>query len=251
MFTPASLLSASCYTIELLPFHFLAYYPFRGHFRFPLWFVLLINGVNMSAQFLLCCYVAGTGGDIRSWDILTAVVSMAAYLFCVKAQVPKLLFIYTLVVDYVMIVRGIAVFLDIRFFTEPGHGYTLLGMPSGTIIRLIPFIITAPFMLTFLDITKRRVLGSHALQLWRTIWLIPALTSFIVLMFTWNLNIISVSGMAFLLARVSLLIMIFIVYHILVSSLESLKLQGEAKERARSQEQLIHLQRAQYSMLQK
>lgn len=163
----------------------------------------------MSAQFLLCCYVAGTEGDIRSWDILTAVISMAAYLYCVKAQVPKLLFIYTLVVDYIMIVRGIAVFLDIRFFTEPGHGYTLLGMPSSTIIRLIPFIITAPFMLTFLDITKRRGLSSHALQLWRTIWLIPALTSFIVLMFTWNLNIISVSGMTFLLARVSLLIIIF------------------------------------------
>ena len=81
--------------------------------------------------------------------------------------------------------------------------------------------------------------------------MIPALTSFIVLIFTYNLNVISVARLAFLLARVCLLIMVLIVYYLLVSSLESLKLQGEAEERARNQEQIMATQRAQYSMLQK
>lgn len=251
MFTPSALLSSFCYMAELLPFHLLAYYPFRGQFRFPLWAVLSVNSFFMFIQFFLYSCQYSMGSNSRSLDILVALVSMATYLACVKADISKLLFIYTLVVDYIMIVRGTAVFLEIRFFMEPGETYRLLDTPSRTIIRMIPFVVTTPFMLTFLNITKDRVLRTHAPQLWRTIWLIPALTTFIVLLFTWNLNMISVSGLAFLLARVCLLITMFIVYYILVSSLESLKLQGGAEERARNQEQIMAMQKAQYSMLQK
>lgn len=251
MFTPLVLLSSFCYIVELLPYHFLAYYPFRGHFRFPLWAVLSINGFFISIQFFFFAYQYSIGIDVRSTDTLIALVSMTTYLICVKAEISKLLFIYTLVVDYIMVVRGSAIFLEIHFFTEPGGIYYLLDTPARTIIRTVSFIVTIPFMLTFLNMTKERVLRTHAPQLWRTIWLIPALTSFIVLLFTWDLNMISVSGLAFLLARVCLLITIFIVYHVLVSSLESLKLQGEIEERARNQEQIMAMQRAQYSMLQK
>ena len=251
MFTPSVLFPSFSYMAELLPFHLLAYYPFRGQFRFPLWAVLSVNGFFMSVQFLLYSYQYSVNGDTRSLDILVALMSIITYLACVKADIGKLLFIYTLVVDYIMIVRGITVFWEIRFFMEPGETYSLLDSPGKTIIRMIPFAVTAPFMLIFLNITKERVLRTRASQLWRTIWLIPALTSFIVLLFTWDLNMIYVSGLAFLLARVCLLIISFIVYYVLVSSLESLKLQGEAEERARNQEQIMAMQRAQYSMLQK
>ena len=251
MFTPSVLLSSFSYMIELLPFHLLAYYSFRGQFRFPLRVVLSVNGFFLSVQFFLYSYQYSTGGDIRTLDILVALISMITYLAFVKADIGKLMFIYTLVVDYTMIVRGIAIFLEIRFFMESGETYYLLDTPFKTLLRMIPFVITSPFMLIFLNITKERVLQTHAPQLWRTVWLIPAHTSFIVLLFTWDLNMIHVSGLAFLLARVCLLITIFIVYYVLVSSLKSLKLQGEAEERARNQEQIMAMQRAQYSMLQK
>lgn len=251
IFSSNSLLSASSYIIELLPFHILAYYPFRGKFRFPIWTIFFLVGFNMSCEFLVCCHQYNIGQDIRTWDIVFAISSMAIYLTCVKTEIPKLLFIYTLVVDYIMIVRGIAIFLDIQFFRGPGISYRFLGTPVDTIIRLIPLVVTAPFMLIFLDITKERVLRSYASKLWRVIWLVPALTTLVVLTFTWNINTMSVPGLLFLLARVCLLIMVFIMYYILVSSLESLKLQGEAEERARNQEQLIALQRSQYIRLQK
>lgn len=251
MFTPSALLSSASYMAELIPFHLLAYYPFREQLRFPLWAVLSVTGFFMSVQFFLYSYQYSIGADIRSLDLLFALISMITYLACVKADISKLLFIYTLIVDYLMIVRGSAIFLEIRFFTEPGETYRILDTPASTIIRMVPFMITVPFMLAFLNITKDRVLRIHAPQLWRTIWLIPALTSFIVLLFTWDLNMISVSGLIFLLARLCLLITIFIVYYVLISSLESLKLQGEMEERARKQEQIMAMQRAQYSMLQK
>ena len=118
MFTPSVLLSSFSYMIELLPFHLLAYYSFRGQFRFPLRVVLSVNGFFLSVQFFLYSYQYSTGGDIRTLDILVALISMITYLAFVKADIGKLLFIYTLVVDYTMIVRGIAIFLEIRFFME-------------------------------------------------------------------------------------------------------------------------------------
>lgn len=251
MFTPSVLLSSFSYMIELLPFHLLAYYPFRGQFRFPLWAVLSVNGFFLSVQFFLYSYQYSIGNDIRTLDILVALISMITYLAFVKVDIGKLLFIYILVVDYIMIVRGIAAFLEIRFFMEPGETYYLFDTPGKTIFRMIPLVLTSPFMLIFLNIMKERVLQTRAPQLWRTIWLIPAHTSFIVLLFTWDLNMIHVSGLAFLLARVCLLTTIFIVYYVLVSSLKSLKLQGEAEERARNQEHIMAMQRTQYSMLQK
>lgn len=251
LITPSALLSSFSYIVELLPFHLLAYYPFRGQFRFPLWAVVFINAVLMSVQCLGYVYLYGIGADARPFDISVALIFMVTYMSCVKTNIPKLLFIYTLIVDYIMIARGTGIFLEICFFTEPGEPLHLLGAPSVTISRMVPTVVTSPFMLSFLNITKERVLHSHAPKLWRTIWMIPALTSFIVLIFTYNLNVISVARLAFLLARVCLLIMVLIVYYLLVSSLESLKLQGEAEERARNQEQIMAMQRAQYSMLQK
>ena len=251
MFTPASLLAASSYLIELLPYHLLAYYPFQDRLRYPAWFVTLLIGLNMTAEFLVCCYCHFLGKDIRTWDFFMAVISLCIYLWCVNAEISKLLFIYILVVDYVMIARGTAIFLDIRFFSQPGTIYRFLGAPGDTMVRVIPVAITAPFMFKFLTITKERVLHSHAPQLWRTIWLIPGLTSFTILALTWNINVASVATLATLLARLSLLIMIFVIYYVLVTSLESLRLQGEAEERTRNQEQLLIFQRMQYSRLQK
>lgn len=105
---------------------------------------LFLVGFNMSCEFLVCCHQYNIGQDIRTWDIVFAISSMAIYLTCVKTEIPKLLFIYTLVVDYIMIVRGIAIFLDIQFFRGPGISYRFLGTPVDTIIRLIPLVVTAP-----------------------------------------------------------------------------------------------------------
>lgn len=251
MFTSSSVIASFSYGLEFLPIHILAYYPFRNHLRFPLWMVVCLNILNMSLEFLMGCYQYSVGKDIRNWDIIFAAISMAVYLLCVRAQISKLLFIYLLVVDYFLIVRGTAIFLDICLVGTNGISYRFLGAPSDLLRRYLLIALTGPFMLIFLDITRKKVLNSHAPQLWRVIWLLPALTSFVVLLFTWDVNIISVNGLSFLLARICLLIMVFIVYHMLISSLESIRLQGEAEERARNQEQIMAMQRAQYSMLRK
>lgn len=251
MFTSSSVLASFSYIIELVPIHLLAYYPFRDRLRFPAWLVYSLVSLNLSAEFIVCCYLYSKGQDIRNMDIFFALVSFTCYFSCVETEVPKLLFVYILITDYVMIVRGIAIFLTIRFFADSSHSYVFLGAPSDTIIRMIPNILTLPLILHFITDTKEQVLKSNAPQLWSTFWLLPALTTIIVLMATWNVNMISISGLTFLLARVCLLISVIIIYHTLLSSLESIRLQGETEERARNQEQLISLQKFEYARMQK
>lgn len=250
MFTPDALLAAFSYILELSPFHLLAYYPFRDDLRRPRWAVFFV-ALNLSVEFIVCCYLYTAGKDVRAVDLLFALLSMLIYFSNVRAELPKLVFIYVMIVDYILVVRGISIFLYVRFFHTPGTPYLLLDDPSGTMIRLIPSVLLAPFMLYFLNVTKERVLRSYAPTLWSTMWLLPVLTTGIVMLFTYDLDLISVTGLSFLLARVCLLIISIVIYFIFVSSLESLRLQGEAEERARNQAQIIALQQFQYTRLQK
>lgn len=252
MFTSAALLTSLCYIMELAPYHLMAYVPFRGQLRFPKWAVSCLVGGNLFVEFLVCCHQYSIGQDIRNWDLVFAATSIIIYFTCIKTQLSKLLFIYLLIVDYIMILRGAAIFIDIRFFHDRSVPYKLLDNQLWSFaIRLIPLIVTAPFMTMFLYTTKERVLRSNAPQIWRVIWMLPGLNTIIVCLFTYNLNTLSISGLSFLLARVSLLITTIIIYHQLVSSLDVLRLQGEAEERARNQENFLALQRLQYSRLQK
>jgi len=251
MFTPVSLLTGSCYALETIPYHFIAYYPFRDRLRLPVWLIFCLAGGNIFVHFLVNCCLLSTGQSLREVEFLFAAISMGIYFSAVKAEPSKLLFIYILVMDYTMIVRGIAVFLDIRFFQDPAAPYQFLASNAGLILRMLLLMLTAPFAFMFLNETKNQVLKSDAPQIWNTIWLLPALNTFVVFLFTYNLNIETVGGLSFLMARVCLLIMILIVYYMLVSSLDTLRQQAEAAERARNQENLSALQRNQYSRLQK
>jgi len=251
MFTPDSTLTAFCYILELLPVHFLAYYPFRKQLRFPSWVTLCLFGLISFAYFLFCCYLYGLGKDFRSWEFFMAFLYMIVYFFCVNADPYKLLFMYLFSIDYIMIVRGMAIFIDICFFREPGTVYVFLNTPKTCIIRMIPTLLTLPFMLAFLNTIHEKVFLSNAPQLWKVFWMPPSLTTFVVLLFTYNLDFSSLNGHTFLLARVCLLIMVIIVYYVMLSSLDALRLQGEAEERARNQENFLTLQRLQYKRLQK
>lgn len=251
MFTASALLTSFCYIIELAPYHMIAYYPYRDRLRYPAWSLFTMIGANLFIKFFVVSYFYSTGRDIRALDLVFSGISLLCYIICVKIELSKLLFIYVLILDYIMIVRGIAIFLAFRLYMDPGTQYRFLSAPVDSFIRLIPFLVTAPFVLPFLDQVKERVLRTNAPQLWRTIWLVPALNTVIVLLLTWNVNIASIRGLSFLLARVSLLIVGIAVYYLLVCSLESVQAQYKAEERSRNQEHIIALQRLQYSRLQK
>lgn len=102
---------------------------------------------------------------------------------------------------------------------------------QGSLCCLLFYLITWPLMLRFFRRAVEQVYQIDAPALWRTIWLIPALTSAVVLAFTGALDEATVGRWTFLFARVSLLLCMLVVYWVLLQSLESLRRQAALQER--------------------
>ncbi|MCD8082299.1 MAG: GHKL domain-containing protein [Clostridiales bacterium] len=247
MFTSEIVLAAMGQTLVTLPSHVLAYCPFRDELRFSPWVVAFFVGCNLIISFLaysLCFYL---GWDIGLAGIAVAVCSAIIFFSSVNANPFKVLFIYILVFDYTIIARGVSIFLTVCLF-HVSRDFAFQDTTSS-LICLGVSIVVCPFAAIFLEVTKKQIFQSDAPTLWRTMWMIPAMFTALVMFFTGDLNVAVENRMAFLLARVSLILMILISYHLLLSSLENVRIQAQLEERNRSQEQFIDLQKYQYTLL--
>lgn len=235
-----------CETASILPYRILSYYPFRRQLRFPWQAIALVVGGTQILQSLLYAWYAAQGKPVRWIEGSIGLTCLVIFFNCIRADRWKVLFLYIFNVDYMMIVRGIAFFAEARLFRE----VRLVSDPLwSTGISLAVFAVTVPFMLWFLRRTKDRVFQTETPQFWRSIWLLPAFTTCIVLMFTWDLSADNVRQMRFLAARVLLIIAMFLVYYVLLQALDGIREAAAAKERARQLDQLLAIQHTQYEQI--
>lgn len=232
--------------IRAVPAHLMAYYPFRDRLRFPLWRVLTLLAVLQGIQCLLYGSLIFAGSTGRVTEFGFALVYMAIYFFSVRDDRSKLLFLYLFVMDYVIILRGISLFLEVQFFYAPDMNFTSL---KSTGISLAVLAGSAPFMLRFFARARDRVLRTDAPAFWRTAWMVPAFTTAIVMIFTGNLALDQVRTFRFLLVRALLLLSVFVVYSILIRSLDVIREQAALKEQTAVQEHLLYLQKMQQEKL--
>ncbi len=229
-----------------IPSHLMAYYPFRDRMRFALWKVLLPVCVIQITQSLLYGYTILQGGNGQLAAYGFAPIYMAVYLFSVREDRFKALFLYLFVTDYSMILRGTAVFLEARFFYRPGMDFTSW---TNTLLSLVLLAISAPFMFRLFADTRDKVLSTDAPVFWRTAWMVPAFSTVIVVIFTADFQPEKVRSVGFLFARVLLLLSMFVVYSNLLNALDGIRRQAALAERAGMQEQLLNLQRIQHERL--
>ena len=104
--------------------------------------------------------------------------------------------------------------------------------------------------LTSLKWTKDRVFPTGAPRLWRTIWLVPALIPLATMIFTGDPSLENVVTLHFLLAQVAVLVCMFVMYFVLLQSLDTIRAQA-AEEKRRQQEQMLALQWGQFIQLQR
>lgn len=235
-----------CETATLLPYRALSYYPFRRQLRFSWQTVALIVCTSQVIQSLLYAWQAAQGSSARWLDILVALSCLVIYFSCIQADHWKVLFLYIFIFDYMMIIRGTGYFIEARLFQDfQSIRYSLWS----TVISLAIFAATAPLMLWFLRRTKDRVFQSEAPRFWRTIWILPAFTTCIVLMFTFDLSPDNVRQVRFLAARVLLILGIFVVYYVLLHALDGIRRTAAATERAKQSDELLAIQRAQYEQI--
>ncbi len=239
-------ISLTSQLISTIPCHFLAYYAFRDHLRIRIWKIVALLSLIQGVTTVLYAYTAAAGAPRRELPFLTAPLIMLVFFACVRADRFKLLFLYIFVMDYIMIVRGLAACLGVWFLRDMSMG---IYAPINPLIQLAILTVSFPFMLRFFNSAKNRVLQIDAPYFWRTAWLVPALTTAIVLIYTAPLTLEQVRSWQFLPSRFLLLMCMFLIYSSLLRSLETFRRQTALAEQAALQENMLILQQTQYNQL--
>lgn len=238
--------AAASLFVRAVPAHLMAYWPFRDRLRFPLWAALLPVALIQIGQSLLYGYAAIAGGNKLAVSYGFALVYMAIYFFSVRDSRFKILFLYLLVTDYVMILRGTATFLEARFFCRPDMNFDSW---ISVALNLAALVVSAPFMLRLFSNAREKVFSVDAPGFWRTAWVVPACTTAMVMIFTAGMELRNAGSFQFLFTRVLLLLCVLVVYSTLLDALDGIRRQAALTEQAAVQEQLLNLQWTQYEQL--
>ncbi|MCC8137160.1 MAG: GHKL domain-containing protein [Clostridiales bacterium] len=234
-------------TISTLPYRLMGYYPFRKRLLYPMWTIaLLIGSTQLLHSALYAWLTVHDIGGARYLEFFFAAVCFLIYTTSVDADFWKTLFFYIFLFDYIILVRGISFFAEARLFYSPELDF---GSPRSLFLNLLVLAVTAPFMLLFLKSTAERVFHTDAPSLWRVIWLLPAFTTLIVLLYTGDLSPENVWQIRFLVSRVLLILSMFGLFAVLFQTLDIIRNEAALEEQAAQQEHLLALQRTQYSQL--
>lgn len=228
-----------------LPYRLLSYYPFRRQLRFPGKAVFaVIIASEVVVRWILYIVIEKSGGNSRLFEFILFPICAVIFFSCVRMELSKLLFFYLFVTDHVIIVRGLTVFLMARLFP----GVRLFSM-TGYMIHMGFFLATLPAVLKLWSGTVKWMLEVRSPQLWRTIWIVPAFTTVVILGYTYHLESVFAGSLIFLFSRVGLFVCMFVIYYVLLQSLDNIRSQAVLEEQARSGAQLLALQRKQYELL--
>ncbi len=246
MNTTAFWIAFICEIVRMLPYRLMAYLPFRKQLRLPTWAVALLIGITQIIEALACACRSMRGLSTRPVEIIAWVVCLLIFFVSVDAGRWRLLLLCILIIDYVMLVRGTSFYIEAHLFYSPDMTFNTV---RSCAIATLVFAVTAPFMAYYLLGLKKKIYNIEAPALWRTIWLIPTITTIIVFVYTMDLSVETVRQFRFLISRFLLIVCSLASYSLLISSLKSIQNETILKEELIQQENLQAFQRTQYNQM--
>ena len=221
-----------------LPTRLLAYSPFLRSLRFGKWAVALCVIISQGAELLFAWGAIQSGHPewVRLIEFLFGPIAVAMLYLNVRTSFPKLLFFSLFVVDYMMIVVGLSSFLSVRVLHAAARTW------ESSVLCLALYLCTWAPAYRFFRGCVARVERTKAPALWRIIWLVPALTTVIVLIFTGSLDDTLSGQWTFLFTRVGLLACVLVIYWVIVQSLDNLQKQAELEKRLAVETHLLDVQ---------
>ena len=175
--------------------------------------------MNVLCKMLVAAHYIANGILFRNMELVFALLGFGVYLIFLQLDPFKMLFTYILIVDYLLIVRGISSFLAVRILETSAQGW------ASSLFCILLYCVTLPLLIGFFRRVANQVYHTHAPQLWRSIWLIPGLFTALTLIFTNSYLESNVQGYLFLVSRLGLLVCVFAIYHVLLQTLESFQKQ--------------------------
>ena len=237
-----------CETVYAIPFFILSILPFKKQLRFPIKILILFIFIGQLLQSSLYTYLISHGKPIRVTDTVFALVSLAIYFLCVKANFWKLLFLGNFVLNYFITVRGICFFLESRLFYDPSITYYSLRNESLLLISIL-LLLTLPLGLKFMKNAAERVFQVDSSAFWQKVWFIPFSCTLIICAYNFDLNIDTVRKFRFILTRLWLFAMTILIYYVLLEALNAVRQQAQLEERASQLDTLLAMQYTQYQQL--
>ena len=229
--------------LSTFPFHFLAYIPFYKKLKYsPLETVLL---VCMCQIFYLGIFTILILAGFSSVWVQYLAVPIFGVLFCLLVQADRgmILFFYMFILDYLLVIRAAAFCICEKLF-----GFNFFSWQSG-FITLFLILCTILLMVKAMSHITKGLCSVSVPSFWRTAWLLPCSVTLILLLLTGDIRSGTVTISA-LLARVLLLICMFLISHFMILFIQQLKEQLETNTRNQAMERLLQIQHDQYSMLQ-
>ena len=229
--------------LSTFPFHFLAYIPFYKKLKYsPLETVLR---VCMCQIFYLGIFTILTLAGFSSVWVQYLAVPIFGVLFCLLVQADRgmILFFYMFILDYLLVIRAAAFCICEKLF-----GFNFFSWQSG-FITLFLILCTILLMVKAMSHITKGLCSVSVPSFWRTAWLLPCSVTLILLLLTGDIRSGTVTISA-LLARVLLLICMFLISHFMILFIQQLKEQLETNTRNQAMKRLLQIQHDQYSMLQ-
>ena len=237
-----------CETVYAIPFFILSILPFKKQLRFPVKILILFIFIGQLLQSSLYTYLVSQGKPTRVTDTVFALVSLAIYFLCVKANFWKLLFLGDFILNYFVTVRGICFFLESRLFYDPSITYYSLRDES-LLLTSILLLLTLPLGLKFMKNATERVFQVDSSAFWQKVWFIPFSCTLIICAYNFDLNIDTVRKFRFILTRLWPFAMTILIYYVLLEALNAIRQQAQLEERAAQQDTLLAMQYTQYQQL--
>lgn len=229
--------------LSTFPFHFLAYIPFYKKLKYsPLGTFLR---VCMCQIFYLGIFTILILAGFSSVWVQYLAVPIFGVLFCLLVQADRgmILFFYMFILDYLLVIRAAAFCICEKLF-----GFNLFSWQSG-FITLFLILCTILLMVKAMSHITKGLCSVSVPSFWRTAWLLPCSVTLILLLLTGDIRSGTVTISA-LLARVLLLICMFLISHFMILFIQQLKEQLETNTRNQAMERLLQIQHDQYSMMQ-
>ena len=229
--------------LSTFPFHFLAYIPFYKKLKYsPLKTFLR---VCMCQIFYLGIFTLLTLAGFSSVWVQYLAVPIFGVLFCLLVQADRgmILFFYMFILDYLLVIRAAAFCICEKLF-----GFNFFSWQSG-FITLFLILCTILLMIKAMSHIAKGLCSVSVPSFWRTAWLLPCSVTLILLLLTGDIRSGTVT-ISDLLARVLLLICMFLISHFMILFIQQLKEQLETNTRNQAMERLLQIQHDQYSMLQ-
>lgn len=228
--------------LNTFPFLFVGYLPAQEGLRFSKRRTLLRMVLWECGYLCIFGLLVKFGFPAVHVQYLAAPVFLALMMLNFQTDKWIILFHFIFTIDYLLAIRAATFFL-----CENNIALDFYSWQAG-LVTLVMAVSTLIPMSTFLHEILKTLMSVEIHDFWMTAWLLPFVATTMILLLTGTIRDGHVSSLA-LLARILLLLCMFMLSHLLILFMKNLQEQIIASERNKTMENLLRVQTEQFEML--